>query len=84
MIHTERTPAEWFEEAERCYVEGHQACAWCGGPHQVHRVETAVGVEFHCNQCDFHAGFDRDLERYAIIPGESNVRRGAPPTMHDF
>src|SRR5437660_159129 len=28
---TKRTPREWFDEAARCYVEGHQGCAWCGG-----------------------------------------------------
>jgi hypothetical protein len=84
MSELERTPAQWFDDAERCYVEGHQACAWCGGAHQVHRVESPRGVEFHCNRCDFHAGYDRDLDRYAIIPGEENARLTAPLTMFEF
>lgn len=83
MSNPERTPAEWFEEADRCYIEGHQACAWCRTPHQVRRVETETGVAFHCGRCDFHAAYNPDLHRYQIIPGERNACRPAPPTMHD-
>src|SRR5262249_60368835 len=34
-VDSERTPLEWFREAARVYVEGHQACIWCGGRHRV-------------------------------------------------
>lgn len=83
MSYAERTSAEWFAEAARCYVEGHQACAWCGGPHQVHKVETATSLGYRCNYCDFHAGHDADLDRYVFVPGETVPRKRAPLTMHD-
>ena len=37
MVRSERTSGEWFTEAERCYVERHQGCAWCGGSYRVFR-----------------------------------------------
>jgi hypothetical protein len=84
MTHLERTAAEWFEEACRCYLEGHQACAWCRRSHQVYRDETPRGVEFHCYHCDFHVSHDADLDRYALVPGEAAARGGSRATMHDL
>jgi hypothetical protein len=79
----DRTAAEWFAEAARTYLEGHQACAWCGRSYQVRKVEKAHGVEFHCHFCDFHASHDATLDRYRVVPGESNIRSPAPLTMLD-
>ncbi len=82
MGHPVRSACDWYKEAARCYLEGHQACAWCGGQHQVFKIKTATGVEYHCNQCDFRAGYDRHLDRHTVIPGETSGKR-APATMHD-
>jgi hypothetical protein len=84
MNSVERSSAQWFEEAKQCYVDGHQACAWCRGPHQVHKVDTDDGVEFHCNRCDFHVGYDARRDRYVLIPGDKKVIKAAPLTMHDI
>jgi hypothetical protein len=83
MSYSERTPAEWFAAAARCYQEGHQACAWCGGAYQVFRTTQGTSMEYHCNHCDFHVGHDADLDRYTFVPGENNTRRIARLTMHD-
>ena len=69
MIHPERTFSDWYQEAARCYLEGHQACAWCGGVHQVFKVQTGLAVEYYCNRCDFHAGHDPQAGRYGFVPG---------------
>lgn len=84
MAHPVRTPQEWFQEAARCYLEGHQACAWCGGSHVVRKEETPTRVEYHCGQCDFGASQDRASGRYAFIPGESPRKNRAPVTMFDM
>ena len=54
----EHAPVKWFEEAARCYVEGHQACPWCGERHCVFRSEWGGRVEYHCSACDFSARRD--------------------------
>jgi hypothetical protein len=82
MSHPKRSAEDWYHEAARYYVEGHQACAWCGSPHQVYKVNTATGVEYQCNRCDFHAGYDQDLDRYRFIAGDKKAAKRAPLTMH--
>jgi hypothetical protein len=82
MTHPERTPAEWYEEAARHYVEGHQACAWCSAPYQVFRIETAAGVQYHCNWCDFQADHDAARGRYHVVPGARKTAKSRPLTMH--
>ena len=80
---TERTTKEWFAEAARYYLEGHQACAWCHQAHQVYRIETANGLQFHCNHCDFHVSYDRQQDRYTVVRGDRRAPRRAPVTMHE-
>jgi hypothetical protein len=79
-----RTSSEWFNEAARCYVEGHQACAWCGKAHQVHKKVSLGRVEYHCSFCDFQVRHDTELERFDFFPGEDVGRKNAPLTMFDF
>ena len=69
---TERSPAEWFEKAAQWYVEGHQACAWCGGQHCVVRSEVASRIEYYCPACDFGACLDRTTGSYFAAPGHQN------------
>ena len=83
MLHAEWTPRDWYLEASRRYVEGHQACAWCGGAHRVRKTEHNDRLEFQCNSCDFHASFDPKTGRYAFVPGEKRSPSGTL-TMHDL
>jgi hypothetical protein len=69
-LNKERTPAEWFEEAVRCYAEGHQACASCGRPHCVFRSEWGPRVEYHCSGCDFSVCHDGQTGRHIAVPGQ--------------
>jgi hypothetical protein len=70
MVRTERTSREWFAEAERCYIERHQGCAWCRGSYRVYRVRREHRTEYSCNGCDFRAAHDEQTGQYSIIPGE--------------
>jgi hypothetical protein len=56
--HPERTAREWFELAERAHVEGHQACARCGGRHQVYKGRRGRRLEYYCPACDFFTFHD--------------------------
>jgi hypothetical protein len=84
MARAERTSSEWFHEAARCYLEGHQACAWCGTAHQVFRNVTVGRVEYQCSQCDFHASHDMKANRFVIVPGENGAAGSGRKTMHDI
>jgi hypothetical protein len=77
-LNAERTPVEWFEEAARCYVEGHQACAWCGQTHSVFKHEWGQHVEYHCSACDSSACLDRLSGRYFAKPGGTPHAPAAP------
>ncbi len=70
MVREERTPQEWFEQAARTYVEGHQACAWCGGAHRVFQSQRGSKCVYFCNFCDFCVEFDVDTGAYLAVPGE--------------
>jgi hypothetical protein len=74
MVRAERTSREWFTEAQRCYIERHQGCAWCGGSHRVYFVRRDGRVEYSCNGCDFRATHNEVTDQYLTIPGE--VRSG--------
>ena len=83
-LNVERSPAEWFEEAARCYVEGHQACAWCGRAHAVFKSAWGEHVEYHCPECDFSACRDRQSGLHfasrggvPLVPGTPATRRPA-------
>jgi hypothetical protein len=66
----ERTPAEWFAEALRWYVQGHQGCACCHAQHCVFRSEYGLRTEYYCTACDFSACHDGATDRYFATPGE--------------
>lgn len=80
MVRSERPAAEWFAEAARCYVEGHQGCAWCRGSYRVFQRQRGTWTEYHCNGCDFRTGRDAATKEYYAIPGE-DVPGMAPVTM---
>jgi hypothetical protein len=80
----ERTSSQWFEEASRYYLEGHQACAWCRVPHQVYKVQTSTGIAYHCHRCEFHVAHDTHLNRYVLVPGEGKPGKKARLTMHEI
>jgi hypothetical protein len=65
----ERTSREWYELAVSAYVEGHQACAWCGGKHQVYRKQRASRVEYYCPACDFFAFHDPGTGQFFAATG---------------
>jgi hypothetical protein len=64
-----RTAQEWFAEAARDYVDGHQACAWCGGRHRVFKTRHGTRLEYHCTDCDFYVCHDEQTNAYAVEPG---------------
>ena len=70
MLVASRTPQEWFDEAERCYVAKHQGCPWCGHVHAVSRVHHLHRHSYHCQSCDFQAIHEAQANRYFAIPGE--------------
>ena len=83
MKTAERSAAEWFHEAARCYIEQHQGCAWCGSAHEVYRRREGDRLTYSCHRCDFRAGHDETTGRYFVIPGEPR-RSGRPDTMLAF
>jgi hypothetical protein len=66
---SERTPREWFDEAARAYADGHQACAWCGGTHQVYRRKRSSRTEYYCPGCDFFAFHDPTTGQFFAVTG---------------
>jgi hypothetical protein len=71
----ERSPADWFEDAVRSYVEGHQACSWCSCKHCVFRSEWEGRIEYLCSACDFSVCFDRRSARHYMTRGELNAAK---------
>ena len=67
--HPERTAREWFEEAARAYAEGHQACASCGGRHQVYKGRRGSRLEYYCPACDFYAFHDESKGQFYAAAG---------------
>jgi hypothetical protein len=76
--HRERTAREWFGEAERAYVEGHQACAYCGGRHQVYRGRRGHRLEYYCPACDFYAFLDESSGQFYAAPGRDAAHLAHP------
>jgi hypothetical protein len=70
MNRCQRSPRDWFAEAERCYIEHHQGCAWCDESYCVYHSARAQHREYCCNSCDFRAGFDAANNRFFSYPGE--------------
>ncbi len=83
MVGSERTSAEWYTEAERCYLENHQGCAWCGGSYRVYRKERDGSVEYYCHNCDFRAGRNGETSQFFVVPG-ARMRNKQPETMFDI
>jgi hypothetical protein len=75
----ERTAREWFEEAERAYVELHQACASCGGRHQVYKGRRGNRLEYYCPACDFFAFRDDSNGLFYAVAGRDVPQ--LPPTV---
>ena len=69
--HRQRTPAEWFHAAARCYVEKHQGCAACGRQHCVFQSRWNHRAEYFCSACDFSVCHDRDRGQYFASEGDS-------------
>jgi hypothetical protein len=76
--HAERTAVEWFADATRWYVEGHQGCACCHQQHCVFRSEWGRRIEYYCTACDFSTCHDGQSGRYFATPGEPS---GAGPAV---
>src|SRR5438046_1127728 len=72
----ERTPMEWFGEATRWYLQGHQGCACCHGQHCVYRSEDGPRVEYDCTAGDFSACHDVRSGRYFAERGEGEQQSG--------
>jgi hypothetical protein len=73
MAQLERTNAEWFTEAARYYLEGHQACVWCGGSHRVFKSERNNRQEYYCSRCDFYVCHDLVAETYFTMAGQEEL-----------
>jgi hypothetical protein len=69
MLDEVGTSATWFEEAARFYVEGHQACAWCGGSHCVFQRQRGTRLEYSCIDCDFFVCHDEQTAQFHVAPG---------------
>ncbi len=75
---SERSPAEWFAAAARSYIEGHQACAWCGNSYCVFQVERCDRREYSCNDCNFYVCHDHRVGTHHVSPGDACVLAAAP------
>jgi hypothetical protein len=73
----DRAPSEWFADATRWYLQGHQGCAHCRGQHCVFRSEYGTRVEYYCTACDFSACHDRQTNRYFAALGEKEHQSSA-------
>jgi hypothetical protein len=80
-VRLEPTPQDWFRQAARAYVEGHQGCVWCDGAHRVYRSERGTCVEYLCSCCEFYAIHDRAANRYFAAPGQEQMIPGAPAPL---
>ncbi len=75
MIVSKRSAREWFQVAERCYLENHQGCAWCGGSYRVYQLHQENQQVFYCHGCDFRVAHDPSTGQYFSIPGEKVGQR---------
>ena len=68
--HRHMDSQEWYHEAARYYLEGHQACAWCGGRYRVFKTERSGGPCYYCHACDFFVGQEPGTGEYYMVPGQ--------------
>ncbi|MBM4072879.1 MAG: hypothetical protein FJ271_28715 [Planctomycetes bacterium] len=66
----QRSAEQWYREATRCYLENHQGCAWCGGPHRVFCKHGDNRQVYFCHVCDFQVGLDEATGKFFTVPGE--------------
>ena len=66
----DRSPAEWYREADRRYLVAHQACALCDGHHCVFRSEGAGRVEYSCSACGFSVCHERRTSSFVAAAGD--------------
>jgi hypothetical protein len=73
MMHPAKqySPATWFEEVARSYIENHQGCPWCGACHCVFRSRRPEREQFSCSECDFFACHIHQDDSYFVTPGQS-------------
>ena len=67
-----KSARDWFIEAERCYLENHQGCPWCGGSHRVFQCNEGENTVYFCQACDFKAVRNSVNDSYQHIPGEAS------------
>ena len=84
MSQLEQTPKQWFQEAARYYVEGHQGCVWCGGANCVYRSQRGGRLEYYCSECDFFACFDAQADRYFVTTGHPNQEAPVVRPLHSI
>ena len=80
MNPTDRSAEEWFALAEKCYLEKHQGCAWCGGSHRVFCQRQEGRISYSCQACDSRAVRDLKTNRCPFMPGDP-PRAAGPDTM---
>jgi hypothetical protein len=76
----ERTARDWYEEAQRAYVEGHQACASCGRRHQVYKGHRGSRLEYYCPACDFFTFHDERSGQFYAVAGHEAPDNAHPAT----
>jgi hypothetical protein len=81
QLNGERTPAQWFADAEHWYRAEHQGCPCCAARHCVYRSEWAGRIEYYCTVCDFSACFDGPTGRWFAVAG---AERGQPVAVLDI
>jgi hypothetical protein len=69
-LKAERTPREWYDDAVRCYIEGHQACPRCRRRHCVFQARWGRRTEYYCSACDFSTCHDGGTGRYFEAAGD--------------
>lgn len=77
----ELEPLDWFQEAQRWYLEKHQGCPWCGESHRVYFLQEKGQTVYYCQGCDFQVRQDESTGKCYFIPGE-DVKAEVPDTMY--
>ncbi len=66
----DRSPAEWYNEAERSYITAHQACAACDAQYCVFRGEFGGRIEYSCSACGFSVCHECRTASYIAAAGD--------------
>jgi hypothetical protein len=65
-----KKPEEWFSEAARWYLEGHQGCPCCRQQHCVFRSQWGWRIEYYCTACDFSVSLDVQSKQCTASRGD--------------